>query len=429
MTRELLQQAIATSRLRTRREAIATALRHPLLALRHITGKGLNQIVAATVIVFTLCVVVSSALTIFGNTVDCRLVVPRDDGRCCQCICDANSTWCASDDARSGTRPRALFGPENEAKYQRSLSFDMLLWASPADVGGLLSSLLVLVLILIARRGSNWYLVLCIDIIFFLEVGRIVTFHLDPLPSATLTNARYAFDLMTILCTVFMTVLTPILKPRYNTLLFLQYGAALSSQQDTIRTHQILFAATVTDWQLMNVFYVDCMLIFRDENSILLALLLMIICENLSLYLSYHYVRFEQRWETILANVTKAILAAVGWGMLVVTFFHCYSTYASRASFLMALQLPSTFLPLDAISGEHYLFVGSCGAASSINSAGDAAFVLAILLTALFFRLLSLFYGGLLVMSYGKGQVMSLFYEQTVTARQLPLPQSTADTL
>lgn len=375
----------------------------------------------------------------------CNIIIPTGDGDCCQCVCDVQKAWCATFPnsfanitGPNATTPSSLVPLEVYGNYfsgtnsvQNTAASRKLGVATVYTI----SLLFTMVELGVARLRGNWYMLLCVCTAMVLQGLRNLYLHFPVFDWDTFGDTADAYDFVVLVADIASIVFAWLaawmlksLRPAFLTTQFMHFGK-LTRHQETLRNYNVMFAATLLDWQTSTLLYFQLAVLASNNQNMLSCIVLMYISDVLSNYVGYTYIRFEKYWHTVFALLSKAILA-VSWLAMSAYVVWCYDLFRARALYLRATLVASQYLGVDAADAQAYL-LGDCGISPIVSGSGDVIVMFSSLAVAFFVRVIAIFYAALLTADFGNTVIASLFFDVVGIQQKkgLPLPDAAVDTL
>ncbi|CUG89605.1 transmembrane protein, putative [Bodo saltans] len=353
----------------------------------------------------------------------CNIIIPSGTDDCCRCVCDVKNSWCVTipnmygnvsgPNGGSDLIPLNVFGNYySGANSVESTAEARKLGAAAVYV---LSLLFTLVQLSVARVRGNWYMLLCACLVLVLQAARNLYLHLPvhdwnnfAIVLRPLDVIVLSADGISLLSALLATTRLRSLRPVFYTTQFHHFGQ-LTTHQTTLRYYNIMFATSLLDWQTSSLLHFQLAILASNNVQMLACMGVLYVCDVLSSYVGYTYIRYERYWDTVVALVSKVMLT-LSWIAIATYVVWCYDIFRARALFLRATLLSSQFLGVDAADAQAYL-LGHCGIAPVVSGSGDMIVMFAIMTTAFFVRVISIFYAALLLADFGKEIINSLFFD------------------
>lgn len=372
----------------------------------------------------------------------CNILIPNDSDDCCQCVCDVVSAWCATLPTKYGNVtgphghqivPLDVYGNYYSATNSVENTSEFRKYGVAAVY--CMSLLFTLVELSIARVRGNWHMLLCVCTVMILQGSRNLYLHFpshdwnDFVAAAAIDDiVVLAADALSIVSAILATAWLRALRPAFLTTQFQNFGRLLSHQR-TLNNYNVMFAMALLDWQTSSLLYFQMGILASNNVAVIASMAMMYMCDVLSSYLAYSYIRFEKYNDTVVALVSKSILA-VSWLVMSAYVVWCYDLFRARALYLRATLLASQYLGVDAADTQAYL-LGSCGISPVVSGSGDVIVMFCCLAIAFFVRVIAVFYAALLSADFGTNIIMALFFDVVGIQQKkgLPLYVQLPDTL
>ena len=375
------------------------------------TGRSRLTVYVTVMFLSLLLLATSAILGTIASTDSCNMQLPNADNgfSCCDCICNINdSKWC------NGTVASAMGETPSRADYHWDTpnGVDRRQHSSAIITTGIVTSCIFLLyqMALGIKRG-NMYTLLFVTLFAMYQSWRGIYVDFNDAADASLgTVARwiefFSF-VLSCLCIIFLFRA----RERLSRIRFAFFGIATRKRR-ILQHYELMFAFALMDWQVSATFCVQCTII-SESIWVRAAIIALSVCDMLSLYLAYLYVRYERIAAIRIAIIAKSYSVAV-WVALVLYYYHCFADYKALTTYLRALVDNSVYLMIDVNSAVNYT-TGTCALLPSISTTDEALYFLLLISGAIVLRFFSCYYALMLSMQFDEGSeggvIKSLFFD------------------